>query len=54
LVEALCLDDSRLASLHTLARRCEEAFTEPSDIEWAFAAADLYLLQRRAITATVK
>jgi pyruvate,water dikinase len=50
LVEALCLDDGQLASLHSLARRCEEAFQGPSDIEWAFTDADLHLLQRRAIT----
>lgn len=54
LVEALCLDDRRLASLHSLARRCEEAFQGPSDIEWAFADADLHLLQRRAITGAVR
>jgi pyruvate, water dikinase len=54
LVETLCLDDRQLGSLHTLARRCEEAFQGPSDIEWALADADLHLLQRRAITAAVK
>jgi pyruvate, water dikinase len=54
LVQALCLDDRRLAALHSLARRCEEAFPGPSDIEWAFADADLHLLQRRAITAAVR
>jgi pyruvate,water dikinase len=54
LVQALCLDDRQLATLHTLARRCEEAFQEPSDIEWAFADAKLHLLQRRAITAAVR
>jgi pyruvate,water dikinase len=53
LVDALCLDDRRLATLHSLARRCEEAFHGPSDIEWAFADLDLHLLQRRAITAAV-
>ncbi len=50
LIERLCLDDRGLADLHSLARRCEQAFGEPSDIEWAFADRDLYLLQRRAIT----
>jgi pyruvate,water dikinase len=54
LVEALCLDQRRLATLHSLACRCEEAFQGPSDIEWAFADADLHLLQRRAITAAVR
>jgi pyruvate, water dikinase len=54
LVQALCLDDRRLAALHALARRCEEAFQGPSDIEWAFADGTLHLLQRRAITAAVR
>ena len=54
LVEALCLDDRRLATLHSLADRCEDAFQGPSDIEWAFADANLHLLQRRAITAAVR
>jgi len=45
-----CLDDRQLASLHSLACRCEETFERPSDLEWAFADDDLYLLQRRAIT----
>jgi pyruvate,water dikinase len=54
LVEALCLDDRRLTSLHSLACRCEEAFPGPSDMEWAFADADLYLLQRRAITVAAR
>jgi pyruvate, water dikinase len=54
LVQALCLDDRRLATLHALARRCEEAFPGPSDLEWAFADADLHLLQRRAITAAAR
>jgi pyruvate, water dikinase len=50
LVDALCLDDRRLARLHALAVACEEAFQEPSDIEWAFTDAGPHLLQRRAIT----
>jgi pyruvate, water dikinase len=54
LVQALCLDDRRLASLHSLARRCEEAFPGPSDLEWAFADTNLHLLQRRAITSAVR
>jgi pyruvate, water dikinase len=54
LVEALCLDDRRLASLHTLALRCEEGFLGPSDLEWAFVDETLHLLQRRAITAAVR
>jgi pyruvate,water dikinase len=50
LVEAPCLDDAALDSLHRLALRCKDAFEGPSDIEWAFAGDELYLLQRRAIT----
>jgi pyruvate, water dikinase len=54
LVQALCLDDRRLTSLHALARRCEEAFQGPSDLEWAFVDETLHLLQRRAITVAVR
>ena len=54
LVDALCLDDRWLARLHSLACRCEKAFQTPSDIEWAFADADLHLLQRRVITNAVR
>ncbi|MGK3988378.1 PEP/pyruvate-binding domain-containing protein [Sorangium sp. So ce136] len=49
-VEALCLDDARLAALEALAAACEAAFGGTQDIEWAFAGDRLYLLQRRAIT----
>ncbi len=54
LVDALCLDDRRLAGLHVLARECEDAFQGPSDIEWAFTDAGAHLLQRRAITSALK
>lgn len=54
LVDALCLNDRRLACLHALARECEDAFQGPSDIEWAFTDAGPHLLQRRAITSAVK
>lgn len=50
LIEALCLDNADLQTLHRLARRCEEHFEGPSDIEWALAGGSLYLLQRRRIT----
>jgi pyruvate, water dikinase len=53
LVDLLCLDDRRLARLHALARECEHAFQEPSDIEWAFTDAAPHLLQRRAITSAL-
>jgi pyruvate,water dikinase len=45
-----CLNESQLAELEGLATACERAFAGPHDIEWAFAAGRLYLLQRRAIT----
>ncbi len=52
LVEALCLDDTRLRALASLALRCDEVFGDrPHDIEFAFQRADLFLLQRRAVTA---
>jgi pyruvate,water dikinase len=49
-VEQLCLDDEQLAQLSTLAERCDEAYGRARDIEWAFAGAQLYLLQCRAVT----
>jgi pyruvate,water dikinase len=51
LVTTLCLDDAELAALHDLALRCEAHVPGPQDLEFAFAAGRLYLLQRRAITA---
>ncbi|MGI8480085.1 MAG: PEP/pyruvate-binding domain-containing protein [Gaiellaceae bacterium] len=50
LVHALCLDVSQLAQLHALALRCEQVFAGDHDLEWAFAAGKIYLLQRRAVT----
>jgi pyruvate,water dikinase len=52
LAEQLCLDDSQLDELQRLATRCEEVYGPDRDIEWAFAAGQLYLLQCRAITRT--
>jgi pyruvate, water dikinase len=49
--EALCLDDASLLALHRLALRCEQVYGGPQDLEWAFAGSQLYLLQRRPITA---
>ncbi|HEX9277557.1 MAG TPA: PEP/pyruvate-binding domain-containing protein [Casimicrobiaceae bacterium] len=49
-VHTLCLDDENLRALHELASRCEAVFGGTQDLEWAFAARTLYLLQRRAIT----
>jgi pyruvate, water dikinase len=45
-----CLDSAQLLALEALASACERAFAGPHDLEWAFAADQLYLLQRRAIT----
>jgi pyruvate,water dikinase len=52
LVEQPCLADAELRALHRLAVLCDEVFgEEPHDIEFAFAAGALYLLQRRPVTA---
>jgi pyruvate, water dikinase len=45
-----CLTESQLQELEALASTCERAFAGAQDLEWAFAAGKLYLLQRRAIT----
>ena len=45
-----CLSHAQLQELDALASACESALPGPHDIEWAFAAGKLYLLQRRAIT----
>jgi len=51
LVEELCLADAELRGLHELAARCDDVFgSGPHDIEWAFEAGALYLLQRRPVT----
>lgn len=50
LVERLCLDDDQVRALEKLAARCEEVYGLGRDIEWAFAAGELYLLQCRAVT----
>ena len=47
----LCLGDEQLAALNDLAKSCENAFGPDQDIEWAFAADRLYLLQCRSMTA---
>ena len=47
---ALCLGTEQLDGLHRLALRCEEHTRAPVDLEWAFAAGELFLLQQRAIT----
>jgi pyruvate, water dikinase len=51
-VHAPCLDDARLAALHALAEACDAVYgTRDHDIEFAFAADAVFLLQRRPITS---
>jgi pyruvate, water dikinase len=50
LVHRLCLDEPALARLQALALRCERAFGPDLDVEWAFDATDVHLLQHRPIT----
>ena len=51
LVHRSCLDDvGRLQALEHLAARCEALFLGAHDLEWAFDAERLHLLQRRAVT----
>lgn len=46
------LDDAKLGALTELASRCADAFGRgPHDLEWAFDADRLFLLQRRSVTA---
>ncbi len=49
-VHAHSLADSQLEALNGLTLRCEAEYGTGLDIEWAFAAGQLYLLQCRAIT----
>jgi len=48
--QRLCLSAEDLSMLDTLALRCDGHWPGPHDIEWAFAGARLFLLQRRPIT----
>ena len=53
LVQELCLSDSELGQLFDLVGKCDGVFGPgPHDIEWAFEAGALYLLQRRPITGS--
>jgi pyruvate,water dikinase len=50
-VHTPCLDDTQLAALHELAKACDAVYGTPDhDIEFAFHAGQVYLLQRRPIT----
>ncbi len=50
MVQRFCLDERRLAQLYELARRCEAGFGAGLDLEWAFVADELFLLQLRPIS----
>ena len=45
------LTDSQIREVAELARRCQDEFGCPQDIEWAIAEGKLYLLQSRPITS---
>src|SRR3954467_8234939 len=50
-VRAPCLGDAQLAELHALAEACDAVYgTGDHDIEFAFYAGAVFLLQRRPIT----
>jgi pyruvate,water dikinase len=48
-----CLCARQLDALAGLARRCDDVFGGPSDLEWAVIGDDVALLQRRPITTAV-
>lgn len=51
LVEVPCIGVAEVAALHRLVRACDRVYADTAhDIEFAFAAGRLYLLQRRPIT----
>lgn len=47
---AACLDDGQLDRLRRLTGACHGVFGGSQDLEWAFAAGELWLLQRRPVT----
>ncbi len=54
LAEEPCVDSTQLHSLCQLATRCDDVYGADShDIEWAFQAHTLHLLQRRPITTSL-
>ena len=48
-----CLGRRELGAVTRLARRCDEVFGGPSDLEWAATPTGVSLLQRRSITTSV-
>ena len=49
-VTELCVSDAQFAELHALANRCQATYGDEIDLEFAFDAERLYLLQSRPIT----
>gem|GEM_PF-4714638 len=45
------LSDEQAAAVCALARRAEETFGRPQDVEWTYAGGRLYVLQSRPVTA---
>jgi pyruvate,water dikinase len=45
-----CIDDTTLAAVAEQARRCEELFGRPQDVEWALVGREVSLLQSRPVT----
>ena len=45
-----CLTPENLEEIVTLARRCQQLFEWPQDVEWAVAGGKVWLLQSRPIT----
>ena len=48
------LGRAQVLEVARLARRIEESFGSPQDIEWAFASGELHILQARPITTELK
>ncbi|NPV46841.1 MAG: hypothetical protein HPY69_07775 [Armatimonadetes bacterium] len=44
------LDEREVVSVYELARRCEDLFGCPQDVEWTYAAERLFVLQSRPVT----
>jgi pyruvate,water dikinase len=51
---APALNDAQIRAVAELARRCEDFFGRPQDIEWAIEDGHLYLLQSRPITSLAR
>ena len=51
--DELCLDDEQIAQLVETVCAIESLYGEPVDVEWAFAAGTLHVLQARLVTSYV-